>query len=168
MALAVPLSRFTPRVGGGSAFFVRLLMRIVILPVIGCLLAGCATSSETRMTVSPPVAASDPIDQLVDELSQYNFWQNGVVPDITLPKTASTAQLVEALFKWRQGLDGTEYRILKERHVCIDTYKPETFTAVLIETNRGKKIMLFQYMRHPPNSDSWIWWGRVYDAKPAA
>ena len=25
MALAVPLSRFTPRVGGGSAFFVRLL-----------------------------------------------------------------------------------------------------------------------------------------------
>ena len=26
MALAVPLSRFTPRVGGGSAFFVRHLM----------------------------------------------------------------------------------------------------------------------------------------------
>ena len=28
MALAVPLSRFTSRVGGGSAFFVRLLTRI--------------------------------------------------------------------------------------------------------------------------------------------
>jgi len=27
LALAVPLSRFTPRVGGGSAFFVRPLPR---------------------------------------------------------------------------------------------------------------------------------------------
>ncbi len=30
MALAVPLSRFTSRVGGGSAFFVRPIMRIVM------------------------------------------------------------------------------------------------------------------------------------------
>ena len=31
MALAVPLSRFTSRVGGGSAFFVRHLMRTIII-----------------------------------------------------------------------------------------------------------------------------------------
>jgi len=46
LALAVPLSRFTPRVGGGSAFYVRrLAMRILI--TISCLLPclvgiGCA------------------------------------------------------------------------------------------------------------------------------
>jgi len=121
------------------------------------------------VTVSPPVAASDPIDQLVDELSQYNLWQNGPTFLIDLPKTATTDQLAEALLKLKRGFDGTEYKILKERPVCLYTYKPETFTAVLIETNRGKKkIMLFQYMRLPRNSDRWIWWSRDYDAKPAA
>jgi hypothetical protein len=32
LALAVPLSRFTSRVGGGSAFYVRLLKRMAITP----------------------------------------------------------------------------------------------------------------------------------------
>ena len=32
MALAVPLSRFTSQVGGGSAFFVRLLMMPIVTP----------------------------------------------------------------------------------------------------------------------------------------
>ena len=43
MALAVPLSRFTSRVGGGSAFFVRRIqiMRVCLLFLM--LLAGCAT-----------------------------------------------------------------------------------------------------------------------------
>jgi hypothetical protein len=36
LALAVPLSRFTSRVGGGSAFFVRLLERMRIFIAIGC------------------------------------------------------------------------------------------------------------------------------------
>ena len=31
MALSVPLSRFTPRVGGGSAFYVRLLANITLM-----------------------------------------------------------------------------------------------------------------------------------------
>jgi hypothetical protein len=36
LALSVPLSRFTPRVGGGSAFFVRLLERMRIFIAICC------------------------------------------------------------------------------------------------------------------------------------
>ena len=36
MALAVPLSRFTSRVGGGSAFFVRLLKRMRVFIAICC------------------------------------------------------------------------------------------------------------------------------------
>ena len=51
MALAVPLSRFTPRVGGGSAFYVRPLdhaMRFRLTYLIAVtFLVGCASSTKT-------------------------------------------------------------------------------------------------------------------------
>ena len=43
MALAVPLSRFTSRVGGGSAFYVR-RMRFYHLLLAIVLLSGCSTN----------------------------------------------------------------------------------------------------------------------------
>src|SRR5450759_570090 len=61
LALSVPLSRFTSRVGGGSAFCVRRLhtMRTFIIflsiAVVGALLQGCATpqrTSEPEKTLS--------------------------------------------------------------------------------------------------------------------
>jgi len=46
MALAVPLSRFTPRVGGGSAFFVRqhdtLMKNTTIILALSLLLTACS------------------------------------------------------------------------------------------------------------------------------
>ena len=42
MALSVPLSRFTSRVGGGSAFFVRAHMKAVVIITSFCLLAVLA------------------------------------------------------------------------------------------------------------------------------
>ena len=54
MALSVPLSRFTSRVGGGSAFFVRLLMRLIFFTIIATLLVGCASSrTHTHQAASP-------------------------------------------------------------------------------------------------------------------
>src|ERR1022692_3105580 len=41
LALSVPLSRFTPRVGGGSAFFVRLLMRAAHIIILVASLCCC-------------------------------------------------------------------------------------------------------------------------------
>src|SRR5208282_387155 len=41
LALSVPLSRFKPRVGGGSAFYVRPLMRTLIPLLLVGLLLGC-------------------------------------------------------------------------------------------------------------------------------
>ena len=61
MALAVPLSRFTSRVGGGSAFFVRPLHTIKTIRtfLVGIAvfvgIAGCSTPS-------PKVASSRPRD----------------------------------------------------------------------------------------------------------
>jgi hypothetical protein len=57
LALAVPLSRFTPRVGGGSAFFVRLhyaFMKMRTPLIIASIafsalyMAGCATDREAQ------------------------------------------------------------------------------------------------------------------------
>jgi hypothetical protein len=53
LALAVPLSRFTPRVGGGSAFFVRQqdamkLTRLFLFSVLCLCLSGCMTAGVTQ------------------------------------------------------------------------------------------------------------------------
>ena len=51
MALAVPLSRFTSRVGGGSAFYVRLLdahfMKTSLVVVLAFILVGCKSSQQS-------------------------------------------------------------------------------------------------------------------------
>jgi len=41
LALAVPLSRFTSRVGGGSAFFVRPMRQLLLLCLVLIFLTGC-------------------------------------------------------------------------------------------------------------------------------
>jgi hypothetical protein len=54
LALAVPLSRFTPRVGGGSAFFVRLQVSadVLILRVqSGQMRDGCAPKSGSSASI---------------------------------------------------------------------------------------------------------------------
>jgi hypothetical protein len=54
LARSVPLSRFTSQVGGGSAFFVRLLMRLILFTIIATLLVGCASSrTHTHQAASP-------------------------------------------------------------------------------------------------------------------
>jgi hypothetical protein len=56
LALAVPLSRFTPRVGGGSAFFVRLLdahfMKTSLVVVLAFILVGCKSSRQSASLTS--------------------------------------------------------------------------------------------------------------------
>ena len=51
MALAVPLSRFTSQVGGGSAFYVRRLdthlMKTSIILVLAFILVGCESSRQS-------------------------------------------------------------------------------------------------------------------------
>jgi hypothetical protein len=63
LALSVPLSRFTPRVGGGSAFFVRLLRTMKHLSVILAFLAGVVVTSAVLgyylVTTQIEMAATD-------------------------------------------------------------------------------------------------------------
>ena len=127
-------------------------MRATFFAIIAALLSGCATTP-------------DPIDHLVADLSAtHGFWTNGIGRDIVLLKTASTEQVVEQVFKTAIFEKGrvTTYKILKVRQVHIQVNTPELYTAVLVQTDLGKKITLFRFQEHFGN-----WWYRVYDANKA-
>jgi hypothetical protein len=105
----------------------------------------------------------DPIDRLVAELSASHLWQNGSLPILDLPETASPEQVIErtlAMITFDKG-HVTSYRISKVRQVHIRGSLPDLYTAALVQTNFGEKIVLLKYnvgARSP-------WWSRVYDAK---
>ncbi len=61
MALAVPLSRFTPRVGGGSAFFVRPIHRMRKIPTI-CLAMIAGVFAEGILCGLIEVSGGIPVD----------------------------------------------------------------------------------------------------------
>jgi hypothetical protein len=104
--------------------------------------------------------APDAIDWLFAE-----FWssggENGPVQKADLPETASAEDVVSNVSKmqWHdKELKG--YRILEIRQIQHPRY-PTRYTAVLVQTDIGQKIVLFRYER-----DRWAgWWFRVYDAK---
>ena len=76
MALAVPLSRFTPRVGGGSAFFVRLFARMKTL--LSFLMFACVIISTKAQWVAPSaVLKQDGVLRISDGSSYYEFNTNG-------------------------------------------------------------------------------------------
>jgi hypothetical protein len=124
-----------------------LTMRSTFYFLIVALLVGCATT---------PV----PVDRLVKDLrSSSGLWQNGTFPDINLPRTASTEEvLCKALEGDRQV---TNYSIVKVRHVSIHSDFLHLYTEVIVQTNLGEKIVLFKY----EGQTHGFWWSRIYDAK---
>ncbi len=113
-------------------------------------LASCA-GTEPRV--------DDPIDTLVAKLNTtYGMWINGEYPPIELPSDATVeAVLAQAVNLWGfdQGHINT-YRIQKVRQVLLDT---ETYSAALVESDLGKKILLFKHERDNH------WWTRFYDVE---
>jgi hypothetical protein len=115
--------------------------------VLSGVLFGCATKP-------------DAIDRLVNSLSSsHGLWQNGLSPVIELPATASTEEVVSKVLA-RQA---TSYKILKVRYVHIQGSLPDLYTAVIVETDVGEKIVLFKY-----EGQAVGWWSRIYDAKTSS
>jgi|GEM_PF-3043637 len=134
---------------------VKAFMRLSLFSFIaGFLLVGC----ESR---------PDQIDRLVADLSSSNgMWLNGYQSIIHLPDSASPKQVAAQIFKEAEFNAGqgtsatahvTSYKILKIRRVHIPSAgEPDLYTAVLVLTDRGEKIILLR------RGDGW-WW-RYYDA----
>jgi hypothetical protein len=116
------------------------------------LLAGCTPAN--------------PIDRVVQKESSNQYFPSGMSALINLPATASPAQVASSAL----GESLTNITIMKIRPVRI-VYKdmkdvakeqPDLFnyTAVLVDTKSGQKVVLLQYNNHARLSG---WWSGVYD-----
>jgi hypothetical protein len=109
----------------------------------------------------------DAIDLFVANLSaDHGNWENGT--DVLRPtNAASPEEVVSETFKVAAFQRGrvTNYQILKIRKVHID-YSPDTYTAVLVDTNLGRMIVLMQYIKGKDSTPG-HWWRRIYSAFPA-
>ena len=113
------------------------------------------------------VTKPDAIDLFVANLSADNgVWQNGFDTDLAT-KATTPKEVVSETFRIAEFERGrvTNYQILKMRKVHID-YSPDTYTAVLVDTNLGRMIVLMQYIKGK-DSTSGHWWRRIYSAFPA-
>jgi hypothetical protein len=105
----------------------------------------------------------DAIDSFVAALSADGWlWENGMdairVTQATTPEEVVSETLRMA--KFEAGLV-TSYQILNIREVHI----PDTCTAVLVDTNLGRMIVLMQYIKGNGSTPG-HWWRRIYDANP--
>jgi hypothetical protein len=123
--------------------------------------AAQAEEAGAFVVVEKNADATDPIDQLVVKLSSLNgMWTNGGCRSIHLPKTASAEELVTQLWKMREFPGDKSYKILQVRQVSIDgpVFSP-LYTAVLVQTNVGRKIVFFEYQGEVSGG-----WNRFYDS----
>jgi hypothetical protein len=105
----------------------------------------------------------DPIDRLAARLASTPLWNNGLSPQIDLPPTAATDEVVAAVFE-RVSFDqgrATRHETLRTKPVSIGG-DPREYVAVLVETNFGRKIVLLRY-----EGQSIGWWSRVFDEAEA-
>jgi hypothetical protein len=126
-------------------------MRSTLFVIIVVFLLGCT-------------AKRDPIDRLVADYSaSHGMWQNGMVPNLGLPQTATQEQVITKTLEMH-GFTKEQVasrQILQMRQVRIpdDFGSSGLYTAALVQTSVGPEIVLFQH-QGPPDG----WWSRVVDA----
>ena len=122
-------------------------MRLALYLVIVAFLSGCATTH-------------DPINRLVANLSaSQGQWQKGDSPQLDLPEDATPEQVIKKVFLMTSFDQGHVKNciILKMQRVHIENSLAEFFTAALVQTDFGEKIVVFQYL--PVVG----WWSRVFE-----
>jgi hypothetical protein len=106
----------------------------------------------------------DKINSLVLRLASTGAsgWGHFEAPRLHLPAAANTEQLVAQLFKQEQFYKGErveQYTIIESRVVSIPFgpgYLGDSFLGVLLGTNLGELVVLFQY------ADTATGWWRSY------
>jgi hypothetical protein len=129
----------------------KLFFSIVAVAVV---LLGC----------SQRATSSDVIDRLMVQVAHETVGSYLFVP-IDLPATASPEQLVSALSK--RGDFGSRqiqsFKIVKIRPAQSGPDDWQRYTAVLLDTNVGQKIVL---LRQELAKDKWYgWYFNIYDVK---
>jgi hypothetical protein len=110
------------------------MKRMAIITLLCLILASCREDH--------------PIDALVASLNEsHGLWINGVYPDIDLPPDATPDEVIAQAIK-KHGFDQGHiktYTIQEIRQVQIGT---ETYSAALLQSDLGRKILLFRPERH--------------------
>jgi hypothetical protein len=115
------------------------------------------SSAVTSASASASVVSDGSIDRLVDKLDKNHLWDNGHFPELELPHTASAEAVVSEIFSLESAGDGKprHHHTLEIREVHIGS---PSYTAVLMDTEAGRKIVLLRY-----RSDNVGWWSRTFD-----
>ena len=138
-------------------------MRTTFLSILFALMADCAIA--------------DQIDNVVTNLP--DCWSDVVTGPIIVPKTASVEDVLPKLFEHWLFPDSqmtnysriTNFTVLTTRQVIISVYHSprapvHTYTAVIVKTNLGEKVVLLRYI-DVYTSRAW-WSSEIFDAKPSA
>jgi hypothetical protein len=136
-----------------------------LFALVGSLAFCAASAGPLGATLSPRVAAADPIARLVDRLSaSHGLWQNGLFPSLGLTASASNEEILSRIFELYVCAEGRvfEHGIVEVRQIRIPGELPDLYTALLVETNLGRKIVILKF-----NGPVVDWWSRVYDPDAA-
>jgi hypothetical protein len=116
------------------------------------------------LTIGITNSWADSLDRLAAKLSANPMWENGMFPTLDLPATATADQVVAKVLKsvsFDKGRVKT-YKILKTKQLQIRGSLPNLYTASLLDTDLGKKILLYKY-----SGAATGWWSRVFEAEAA-
>jgi hypothetical protein len=139
-------------------------MRTAFLSIIFVLVACCAIA--------------DQIDDAITNLP--DAWSDVVTGPIIMPQTASVEDALPKVFEhWLFPTNDpptkysriTNFTVLQTRQVSIPCCRfpgapVHSYTAVVVQTNLGKKIVFLKYV-DVYTSRAW-WSSEIFDAKPSA
>lgn len=136
-------------------------MRSALFTIFAAILVGCATRPDAIdglvANLSPPHSSASPF-------RIYHSWDEGTFPILDVPTNASTDEVVERALQMSQfggGVPGPKvsFKIMRVRVVREEGGNlPNQYTAVLIQTKFGEKIVLLKY-----ENPGVGWWSRVFD-----
>lgn len=128
-------------------------MRYIVIILLAVLFSSC-TRQQTCM--------KDPINRLVKDLNSTNGkWINGIYSPILLPADSSPETVLKEALREYGYTKGSRrintYLIREVRDVEINVGNMYTFSAVFVETDVWRKILLFR------QDEPGQWWTRFYD-----
>jgi predicted Ser/Thr protein kinase len=99
-----------------------------------------------------------PIESLTRSLNQTGgMWINGLSPSLDLPQTATGDEvLLRIIAENRLGTNVRTLELRKDWPIQVAASGGDHFTAALVETNSGKRIILFRWEGN-------TWWSRVFE-----
>jgi len=104
----------------------------------------------------------DPISKLESRINsaKSSAWVNGISPKINLSQDAKPDQVLNEIFNVISFDKGrvTSFSIIEERSIELKSPGLIKYKAVLVDTNLGKKIVIYKY-----DGKLLGWWSKTFN-----